>query len=68
MKILLEIEWSVSKKGVQSSGKVVYVTATFPYVVLIILVIFGATLEGAKDGIEFYLKPDISKLNDGKVS
>lgn len=54
-------------KGVQSSGKVVYVTATFPYVVLIILVIFGATLEGAKDGIEFYLKPDISKLNDGKV-
>ena len=54
-------------KGVQSSGKVVYVTATFPYFVLIILVIFGATLDGAKDGIEFYLKPDVSKLADGKV-
>lgn len=54
-------------KGVQSSGKVVYVTATFPYLVLVILVIFGATLEGAGDGIEFYLKPDLSKLADGKV-
>ena len=54
-------------KGVQSSGKVVYFTATFPYVVLLILVIFGATLDGAKEGIEFYLKPDVSKLADGKV-
>ena len=54
-------------KGVQSSGKVVYFTATFPYVVLLILVIFGATLDGAKEGIEFYLKPDVSKLTDGKV-
>ena len=45
-------------KGVQSSVKVVYFTATFPYVVSIILVIFGATLDGASDGIEFYLEPE----------
>ena len=54
-------------RGIKSSGKVVYVTATFPYLVLLILVIFGATLEGASYGIEFYLKPDWSKLSDGAI-
>ena len=53
--------------GIQSSGKVVYFTATFPYIVLLILVIYGATLEGAGDGIDFYLRPDISKLSDASV-
>ena len=49
------------------SGKVVYFTATFPYLVLLILVIFGATLEGAGDGIDFHLRPDVSKLSDAGV-
>ena len=54
-------------RGIKSSGKVVYVTATFPYLVILILVIFGATLEGASFGVEFYLKPDWSKLSDGNI-
>ncbi|XP_005096864.2 sodium- and chloride-dependent betaine transporter [Aplysia californica] len=45
-------------KGVNSVGKVVYVTATLPYILLTILLIKGATLPGALDGVIFYLKPD----------
>jgi SNF family Na+-dependent transporter len=54
-------------KGVKSSGKAVYFTSTFPYIVLAILVAFGATLDGAGEGIKYYLKPDMSKLWEGKV-
>ncbi|XP_044299443.1 sodium- and chloride-dependent creatine transporter 1 [Varanus komodoensis] len=54
-------------KGVKSTGKIVYFTATFPYVVLIILLIQGVMLPGAQDGIIYYLKPDWSKLASPQV-
>uniref|UniRef100_A0A3Q2QQB8 Transporter n=1 Tax=Fundulus heteroclitus TaxID=8078 RepID=A0A3Q2QQB8_FUNHE len=54
-------------KGVKSTGKVVYVTATFPYVMLAVLLIRGITLPGAIDGIKFYLYPDPSRLADPQV-
>uniref|UniRef100_H3CRA5 Transporter n=1 Tax=Tetraodon nigroviridis TaxID=99883 RepID=H3CRA5_TETNG len=49
-------------KGVKSSGKVSYFTATFPYVMLLILLIRGVTLPGAGVGIYYYLYPDLSGL------
>ena len=54
-------------KGVQSSGKVVYFTAIFPFVVLFIFFVYGLTLDGMEDGIALYLNPDVEKLQDVKV-
>ncbi|XP_016897641.1 sodium- and chloride-dependent betaine transporter-like isoform X2 [Cynoglossus semilaevis] len=54
-------------KGIKSSGKVAYVTATFPYLMLLVLLIRGLTLPGAWDGISFYLYPDFNRLANFEV-
>lgn len=54
-------------KGIQSLGKVVYFTAIFPYLMLIVLMFRGVTLPGAVDGIIYYLKPDFNKLLEPRV-
>lgn len=47
--------------------QVVYFTATFPYVVLLILLVRGLTLPNAIEGITYYVKPDFSKIAKPEV-
>uniref|UniRef100_A0A914H1C4 Transporter n=1 Tax=Globodera rostochiensis TaxID=31243 RepID=A0A914H1C4_GLORO len=54
-------------KGIKMSGKVVWFTAIFPYVVLFCLLIRGVTLPGSEKGIEYYLRPNLEKLKDPNV-
>jgi solute carrier family 6 amino acid transporter-like protein 5/7/9/14 len=54
-------------KGVQSSGKVAYFTAIYPYIVLLTLLITGSMKEGATDGMYYFIKPQWNKIYDPKV-
>ncbi|XP_067006228.2 sodium-dependent nutrient amino acid transporter 1 [Anabrus simplex] len=57
----------VIMRGVQSSGKAAYFLALFPYVVLTALLIRGATLEGALNGVLYFITPQWEKLVDPNV-
>ncbi|WAR13329.1 S6A18-like protein [Mya arenaria] len=54
-------------KGITTSGKVVYITATFPYLVLVIFFFRGVTLEGFHHGVARFFTPDFSRLADPQV-
>ena len=44
-----------------------YFTATSPYILMFVLLIRGMTLDGAMDGIHYYLVPDWKKLLEPQV-
>lgn len=54
-------------QGVKSSGRFSYFLAIFPYIVLISLLIRAVTLDGAVDGILFFITPKWSKLLEPTV-
>ncbi|XP_063994384.1 sodium-dependent nutrient amino acid transporter 1-like [Diachasmimorpha longicaudata] len=59
--------FGVLAKGVKSSGKAAYFLAIFPYIIMIALLIRAVTLEGAINGIIFFIKPNWDKLFDPNV-
>ena len=67
----LAVMWTVVYaciyNGAKSTGKAAYFTATFPMLMLVILVIRGLTLDGAAEGVKYFLYPDISKLANPEV-
>lgn len=54
-------------KGIKSTGRSAYIIALLPYISLTILLIRGITLPGYMKGLEFYLKPNFSKITDFNV-
>lgn len=62
------IIWIIEKRGVQAGiEKSSKIFMPLLWILLIVLVLRAITLEGSINGIEWYLKPDFSKLSDVKV-
>ncbi|CAL8114042.1 unnamed protein product [Orchesella dallaii] len=60
--------WVTMVFGVEASGKVAYVTAMAPYVVLITLLVIGCCLPGASVGISYFIIPEWHKILIAEVS
>ncbi|CAG07494.1 unnamed protein product, partial [Tetraodon nigroviridis] len=54
-------------KGIQSSGKVMYFSSLFPYVVLFCFLVRGLMLRGAVDGIAHMFTPKLEKMLEPQV-
>ncbi|MEE6492141.1 hypothetical protein FKM82_016487 [Ascaphus truei] len=71
MTLCLLCAWSIVGlviiKGIQSSGKVMYFSSLFPYVVLICFLVRGLLLRGSIDGILHMLTPKVEKMLDPQV-
>uniref|UniRef100_A0A672H1R5 Transporter n=1 Tax=Salarias fasciatus TaxID=181472 RepID=A0A672H1R5_SALFA len=71
LSLCLLLAWTICYfciwKGVRSTGKATYFTATFPFVMLIVLFLRGMTLPGAFHGLQYYLYPNPARLADPQV-
>lgn len=54
--------YGIIRKGLHQSGKIIWFTALFPYVVLLILLVRAVTLEGADAGLLYYVTPRWEEL------
>ncbi|KAI5207920.1 sodium- and chloride-dependent transporter XTRP3 [Manis pentadactyla] len=54
-------------RGTESTGKVVYLTASLPYCVLLIYLVRGLTLHGATNGLAYMFTPKMEQLTNPKA-
>uniref|UniRef100_A0A8D9BQ06 Transporter n=1 Tax=Cacopsylla melanoneura TaxID=428564 RepID=A0A8D9BQ06_9HEMI len=54
-------------KSVRSSGRVLYFTATIPFVLIFVFLMFSLTLDGSEIGLRYFFMPDFELLYDHKV-
>lgn len=71
MTLCLVVAWSMvclaMIKGIQSSGKVMYFSSLFPYVVLICFLVRALLLKGSVDGIRHMFTPKLEIMLEAKV-
>ncbi|GLD61604.1 sodium-dependent neutral amino acid transporter B(0)AT2 [Lates japonicus] len=71
MTVCLLVAWSMvclaMIKGIQSSGKVMYFSSLFPYVVLICFLVRALLLKGSIDGIRHMFTPKLEIMLEAKV-
>ncbi|XP_070686236.1 sodium-dependent neutral amino acid transporter B(0)AT2 [Pempheris klunzingeri] len=71
MTVCLLVAWSMvclaMIKGIQSSGKVMYFSSLFPYVVLICFLVRALLLKGSVDGIRHMFTPKLEIMLEAKV-
>ncbi|XP_066482608.1 sodium-dependent neutral amino acid transporter B(0)AT1-like [Tiliqua scincoides] len=64
--LCLACAWAVlyvcTIRGIETTGKAVYVTSTLPYLVLTIFLIRGLTLKGSTNGIVYLFTPNVTEL------
>lgn len=54
-------------RGIETIGKAIYVTATFPYLMLTIFLVRALTLPGAADGLKYLFTPNWETLKNPEV-
>ncbi|XP_046486074.1 sodium- and chloride-dependent GABA transporter 1 isoform X2 [Neodiprion pinetum] len=54
--------YAIIRRGLHQSGKIIWFSALFPYVVLFILLGRAVTLDGAADGLLYYVTPRWEEL------
>lgn len=71
MTVCLLVAWAIvclaMIKGIQSSGKVMYFSSLFPYVVLLCFLVRALLLKGSFDGIRHMFTPKLEIMLEAKV-